>query len=243
MDIKELRERPINELNDDEFVKAYGRLVHYTVWLHFRSSLTTIYKNTGLDREDLVQLGNIGLTKARGRFDESKGLKFSTYCMPLIWGEIQRALRESYKVRLGRGIVDVRHKIISMKLLEESPETIAEILDLSLEAVKEALHFVPGCASLNKPLEGTDVELGDTILNTCDEGYDAVGDNDILKGFIETLDERDKRIWYLHSQKDYKQAQIAAELGMTQPRVSRGLLRIFKKAEKFGKQNGLHRGS
>lgn len=241
MNREELLAMPINELSEDDFMEAYGRLVHYTIWKSFRGSLTAIYKNTGMDREDLVQIGSIGLTKARGRFDVTRELKFSTYCVPLIWGEIQRAMRESYKVRLSRGLLDIRHKAMSMKLLDESPEAVAEILELPLAAVKEALHYIPGCASLNKPLEGTNLELGDIIMDDdSNKRYLEVENNNILGEFLSTLDEREKGIWDLHSA-GLKQSQIASELSITQAHVSRLLAKITKQATEYGKQQGLHR--
>lgn len=242
-DLKELRDVPIKELSEDDFIKAYSRLVHHTVWSSFRNIIPKINSNTGLDIDDLAQLGMIGLVKARKRFDASLGLKFSTYAVPLIWGEIQRAMREGNKIKVTRTILDVRHKILREGILSETPDHIAKVLDIPLSLAKEALAYNPSYDSLNRPLNTSDsytLELGDVILDKSESFTYGVERNEIVDDFLSTLKDNERHIWYLYNKRELGQAEVAQEVGLSQAQISRTLRKINLKAEAYGKRKGLH---
>lgn len=231
--------KDLKELSDAEFIKKCEGLVHYVVKERFSSSINTIERNTGLDKDDLTQIGFIGLLKARDHFDPSYGFAFATYSIPKIHGEILRYLRDTTKLNVSRKVKELKVKIFNAGLLEEPPEKIASILEVTVEAVKEAINYDPGYAHYNQMAVESDnkkVEFLDTLcdnFNLCDH----VSNNSVVQSFLYSeLDERERKIWYLYNVKELEQAVIGRMLGVSQMTISRYLRKINSKAAMFGQK-------
>ena len=94
----------VKGMSDDEFVKKYKKLVYKFVWGKYGAVLESIKTTTGLDVEDLIQSGMIGLLKARRDFNSAYGCKFSTLAIPKIYGETTRAIIDNQKIKVTRDI-------------------------------------------------------------------------------------------------------------------------------------------
>lgn len=131
----------VKAMTDDEFFLKYKKLVYKFVWGKYGSNLESIKSNTGLEIEDLIQCGMIGLLEAREDFDAAYGCKFSTLAIPKIYGESTRTIINNQKVKVTREIFYLKGRIIRGKLAEEKPEFISQLLGVSVENVEEALRY------------------------------------------------------------------------------------------------------
>lgn len=187
------------------------------------------FLNRGENPDDLFQVGYIGLIKAIDNFDMSQNVRFSTYAVPMIIGEIRRYLRDNNSVRVSRSMRDTAYRAIQAKekLVNElqrdpSVEEIAKELDVKKEAVVLAMESIVEPVSLYEPVysEGGDAifvmdQIGDN--NTVESWIDEI----LLKQAIEDLNEREKRILNLRFMLGKTQTEVAAEVGISQAQVSR----------------------
>ena len=204
----------------DELISGNLRLV---------LSVIQRFTNRGENLDDLFQVGCIGLIKAIDNFDLGHGVRFSTYAVPMIIGEIRRYLRDNNSVRVSRSMRDTAYKAMQIKeeftnknQREPSIEEIAKELDLPKEEVVLALESIVEPVSLYEPVYS---DGGDTIYV-----MDQVGDrNDdtnwineiILKQAIHNLNPREKRILSLRFLDGKTQMEVAKEVGISQAQVSR----------------------
>ena len=198
------------------------------------------FNNRGENPDDLFQVGCIGLIKALDNFDLSHGVKFSTYAVPMIIGEIRRYLRDNNAIRISRSMRDtayramqIKEKLTTEKLRDPSVEEIAKQMDLPKEEVVLALESIVDPVSLYEPVYA---DGGDTIYV-----MDQVGDHNddknwldeiALKEAIRGLSDREKRILNLRFFKGMTQIEVSAEIGISQAQVSRlekGALARIKK--------------
>lgn len=183
------------------------------------------FRGRGVDYEDLVQSGCIGLLKAAEGFDETRGFMFSTYAVPAILGEIKRIFRDGGAVKVSRSdkekareLMRVRDELINQFDREPS---ISELAEKSGFAIAEASQLL--CASLpvlsltvddeNGDCSQADITLGDTT--------EEMGDSIALKAAVEKLPERDRKIIEFRYFSGMTQTVAAKQLGMTQVQVSR----------------------
>ncbi|MDE6580610.1 MAG: RNA polymerase sporulation sigma factor SigG, partial [Ruminiclostridium sp.] len=187
------------------------------------------FNGRGENPDDLFQVGVIGLIKAIDNFDTSLDVKFSTYAVPMIIGEVRRYLRDSGTIRISRSLRDlaykamqVRERIINETSAEPTVEAIAKELEVKKEDVVMALEAVSDPISLYEPVFS---ESGDTVYV-----MDQVGDknNDInwlneiaLKDAIVNLGNREKKILNLRFFQGKTQVEVAEEIGISQAQVSR----------------------
>ena len=179
--------------------------------------------------DDLFQVGVIGLMKAIDNFDLSHNVKFSTYAVPMIIGEIKRYLRDNGSIRVSRSLKDIAYKSIAIKerYLEEGREaTVEEIAkELEVEVIDVILAFeaIQDTVSMSTPIydNGGDViELMDQISS--DEALiDTWSRESMIKKAIKSLDKREKDIILDRYFKNKTQMEIAEELGISQAQVSR----------------------
>ena len=195
------------------------------------------FLNRGENPDDLFQVGCIGLIKAIDNFDVSHDVKFSTYAVPMIIGEIRRHLRDNNSVRVSRSMRDTAYRAIQAneKLsneLQREPtvEEIAEELEMKKEQVVIALEAIVEPISLYEPVynDGGDAiyvmdQVGDN--NTADSWIDEI----LLKQAIENLSEREKRILNLRFMLGKTQTEVAKEVGISQAQVSRLEKGVLKK--------------
>lgn len=191
-------------------------------------SIIRRYRNKGLDYDDLFQLGCVGFCKAINNFDESFGVKFSTYAVPMIAGEVKRFLRDDGYIKVSRAIksqaVAIKKYLASLPPQSSQPDIqeIASALNMTAEDVVFAMDSARYPMSLSTPIDSTDegsITLAERIADNDDE--DKRIDHFILRELVRNLDERDKKIIILRYYRDKTQAEIAAELGVSQVQVSR----------------------
>lgn len=180
--------------------------------------------------DDLFQVGTIGLMKAIDNFDLSHGVKFSTYAVPMIIGEIKRYLRDNGLIRVSRSLKDIAYKSIAIKekyLIEYDREaTVEEIAhELNVDTIDVILAYeaLQETVSMSTPIydNGGDViELIDQIAS--DESiYDNWYKESIIRKAIKQLAPREKAIILDRYYKNKTQTEIAEELGISQAQVSR----------------------
>lgn len=191
-------------------------------------SVVQRFLNRGYEPDDLFQIGSIGLLKSVDKFDLSYDVKFSTYAVPMIIGEIQRFIRDDGTVKVSRSLKETGNKIRKAK--DELSKTlgrvptvneIAELLELSPEEVIMAQEASRSPASIHETVYEND---GDpiTLLDQIDNGEEGRWfDKIALKEAINELDEREKLIVYLRYYKDQTQSEVAVRLGISQVQVSR----------------------
>lgn len=203
----------------DRIVKHNTRLV----W-----SVVQRFMNRGYDQEDLFQIGCIGLIKSVDKFDLSYDVKFSTYAVPMIIGEIQRFLRDDGTVKVSRSIKETANHIRKMndelsKTLGRVPtiQEVAKKLDISPEEVVFAQEASRQLSSIHETVyenDGDPITILDQISNPDDgKWFEKIA----LRDEIDKLNEREKLIIYLRYYKDQTQSQVAERLGISQVQVSR----------------------
>ena len=193
------------------------------------------------DADDLFQVGCVGLIKAIDNFDVSLGVKFSTYAVPMIMGEIRRFLRDNNAVRVSRSLRDIAYRALQSReklsaTLERDPtvDEIAKDLDCPYMDVACALDAISEPMSLSEPIftdDQDEMELGDHITDefNIDEKY---LNNVSIKDAIATLSPREKRILLLRYYVGKTQVEVSQEVGISQAQVSRlekSALNVVKK--------------
>ena len=196
-------------------------------------SVVKRFKGRG-EYDDLMQLGAIGFIKAIQNFDETYGVRFSTYAVPMISGEIKRFLRDDGAVKVSRWAKTLAQKInvfIDEKLKsgekEPTVDDIAQNFGVDAEQVVFAMDTGHYLLSLSSTVGDDDVTLEDKIVG--DRSPDEDLDKIMLKDFIEDLPEREKKVIILRYFRDKTQSEIAAELGVSQVQVSRIECKVLQK--------------
>ncbi len=188
------------------------------------------FDKRGESPDDLFQVGCIGLMKAINNFDPTKNVRFSTYGVPMIAGEIRRYLRDNSSIRVSRSIRDVAYRVLQCKesLLssqgrEPTLEEIASALSLPVADVSEALDAVCAPISLYDPVYAD----GGDPLTVMDQVRDNRNTDDVwleriaLRGAFQALDSRQKQILSLRFVGGKTQMEVASSLGISQAQVSR----------------------
>ena len=204
----------------DKFIVGNMRLVLSLV-KRFR------IKNLGVD--DVFQAGCVGLIKAIDGFDLSVGVKFSTYAVPMIVGEIKRYLRDGNSLRVSRSIRDMAYRVlkareeIESRAEEATIEKIAEALQVAQREVVYALDAISDPVSIYEPVYN---KSGDTLLLmdqlTDEKNTDEIWTEHVaLSEAMEKLGEREKKILFLRYYEGKTQTEISEEVGISQAQVSR----------------------
>ena len=187
------------------------------------------FTNRGEPLDDLFQVGCIGLIKAIDNFDVELGVRFSTYAVPMIIGEVRRYLRDNNSVRVSRSMRDTAYKAIQVREklsneLDREPtiEEISKELDMKKEDVVISLEAIIDPVSLYEPVynDGGEAifvmdQIGDR--NTADSWMDEI----LLCDAIRALSDREKRILNLRFMLGKTQTEVANEVGISQAQVSR----------------------
>jgi len=215
--------------------EARDRVVAENVGLVW--SIVRRFANRGYEMEDLFQIGSIGLIKAIDKFDSSYDVKFSTYAVPMITGEIKRFLRDDGMIKVSRSLKEnaakiraFREKYLNIYGKEPTIEEIEEELKIAKDEILMALETGSEVESLYKTIyqsDGSPIYLIDKLTQTKDESENMI-DKLALREVIASLDEREQEIIRLRYFKDRTQTDIAKELGISQVQVSRMEKRILK---------------
>lgn len=203
-------------------------------------SVVKRFAGRGYETEDLCQIGCIGLVKAISKFDTSFDVKFSTYAVPMIMGEIKRFIRDDGIIKVSRSIKELaikafalRESILKESNTEPSVKELAERLGESAEDVAVAMEAALKPESINAPL-GEDA--GKTLADRIESTEDCEGEvvNKILVcELLNMFDERDKKIIILRYFKQKTQVQVAEELGISQVQVSRIEKKLLAEMRKY----------
>ena len=200
------------------------------------------FDKRGESPDDLFQVGCIGLIKAIANFDPTKNVRFSTYGVPMIAGEVRRYLRDNSAIRISRSIRDVAYKVLQCKeamltRMDREPtiEEIAKELDLPQEDVSEALDAVCAPVSLYDPVYsdgGDPLTVMDQVRdhkNTDENWMERIS----LRSAFQALGSREKQILSLRFVGGKTQMEVANALGISQAQVSRlekGAISSMRKA-------------
>ncbi|NGN64762.1 SigB/SigF/SigG family RNA polymerase sigma factor [Streptomyces sp. A7024] len=190
--------------------------------------------------EDVIQVGIIGLIKAINRFDPERGVEFPTFALPTIFGEIKRHFRDgSWAVRVPRALQERRLLLASAtstleQRLGRRPTTpeLADHLDLTPDEVAEGLRAGNGYTATSLDAPGEHGRTDDTLadhLGREDPDLEKVENLVALQPALDELPEQDRRILSMHYGQEMTQAEIGAELGISQTHVSRVLTRILNR--------------
>ena len=192
-------------------------------------SVIKSYKTKGMEYDDLYQLGCLGFVKAIANFDESFGVKFSTYAVPMIAGEVKRFLRDNGIIKVSRSVKAQNILIskyidsyINEKNTEPSIQEIAEHFGISEQDVVFAMESNRMPISIMQEVgddEGRNLFLIDKISNGYD--IDIVDTKLMLVKILSSLSPRDKKIILLRYFRDKTQSEIAKEIGVSQVQISR----------------------
>jgi len=235
------------ELTQDEFLEFIFRaqkgdseaenfLVENNIGLV--RSVVRRFLNRGCEYDDLVQIGSIGLLKAIKKFDASFNVRFSTYAIPMIIGEIKRFLRDDGMIKVSRSLKEIANKAhMAKEALEKdygrepTISEIASVLEISKEDLAVALDSVQSTEYLYETIhqdDGSPILLIDRI--SCNEGEDIdIIDRLALKEVLSALEPKERQIIMLRYFKDMTQCQVAEMLGMSQVQVSRVEKKIISK--------------
>ncbi len=192
-------------------------------------SVVQRFTSRGENLDDLFQVGCIGLIKAIDNFDVSQNVRFSTYAVPMIIGEIRRYLRDNNAIRVSRSIKDTAYRAMQVKeefvnrhQREPKVSEIAEALGVQISEVVIALESIADPVSLYEPVFSGS---GDTIYV-----LDQIGDNNddtnwlgeiAFKESIKALSDREKKILTLRFMQGKTQMEVSTEIGISQAQVSR----------------------
>lgn len=195
------------------------------------------FSNRGAEAEDLFQVGNIGLLKAIDKFDLSYDVKFSTYAVPMISGEIKRFLRDDGMIKVSRSLKELAYKayICQEKLQEKwgrdpTVSEIAEHLGVEQEELAQALDASGDVESLYKPIyqkEGQEVLLMDKLREK-EGGEERILNHMLLRQLLTYLNKDERRLIYLRYFANQTQTQVGEVLGISQVQVSRMEKKILK---------------
>lgn len=217
----------------DQLVAANLRLVH---------AIVARFAGAGREAEDLFQIGCIGLIKAVDRFDLRFPVRFSTYAVPLILGEIRRHLRDDGPLRVSRSLKLLAQQVArAQEDLQQSlgrEPTLAEVaaaVGAPVERVVEALEGARAPASIQEAVyeqDGDAIVLGDQIAGG-DPGDGAWLDRVALRQGLAQLDPRERQVILLRYFRDRTQVEVAQVLGVSQVQVSRIERRALEKIRRY----------
>jgi len=188
------------------------------------------FNQRGENMDDLFQVGCLGLIKAIDNFDLKHEVKFSTYAVPMIIGEIRRYLRDNSAIRVSRSLKDIAYKVLQVRdkyVLEHhrepSEEEIAKILGIDPIDVIISLEAIQDPISIYTPIYsdgGDTIHLIDQIQDENDD-YETWSNNVMIENCLKMLEKREKRIIYERYFLGKTQMEIAEEIGISQAQVSR----------------------
>lgn len=220
--------------------EARGQLVQKNIGLV--KSIVSRYTARGVEKEDLIQIGMIGLIKAIDNFDTTYEVRFSTYAVPMIAGEICRFLRDNGAIKVSRSIKDhrvavnrSRERLIEKLGREPTIHEIAEDVGLSMEDILLAVNSGQEVASLQQMIyegDGSSIRLMDRLSAHSGEG-DASLDRMMLADSLSALEQRERELIVLRFYYDQTQSQIAKRMGVSQVQVSRLEKRILRKMKMY----------
>ena len=204
-------------------------------------SVVKRFAGRGVEAEDLFQIGSIGLLKAVDKFDTSFKVKFSTYAVPMIIGEIRRYHRDTGIIKVSRSLKESQYRVFKIredleKKLGREPSVteLAEAAEISLEELNIVLEAGAEVESLHKTIyqgEGTELSLLDKIPEK-ENRQEKLLDKVLLEELLGRLEAEERKLIYMRYFQEMTQTEIARQLHISQVQVSRMEKRILKKLKK-----------
>jgi len=200
-------------------------------------SIVKKYVNRGVEYDDLYQIGSMGLVKAVKNFDPAYNVRFSTYAVPMIAGEIKRYLRDDGMIKVSRSLKELAGKAAAAQVelsssLGRDPgiQELAEYMGENPEEISMAMDASRPHISIYEPVYGDegDALVMDKLTGSGDGDEDAL-DRILLQQLMSILEPREQKIIMLRYFRDKTQSEIAASMGISQVQVSRLESRIMKK--------------
>ena len=200
-------------------------------------SIVKKYVNRGVEYDDLYQIGSMGLVKAVKNFDPAYNVRFSTYAVPMIAGEIKRYLRDDGMIKVSRSLKELAGKAAAAQVelsssLGRDPgiQELAEYMGENPEDISMAMDASRPHISIYEPVYGDegDALVMDKLTGSSDGDDDAL-DRILLQQLMSILEPREQKIIMLRYFRDKTQSEIAASMGISQVQVSRLESRIMKK--------------
>ncbi|MCM8711298.1 RNA polymerase sporulation sigma factor SigF [Clostridium sp. SYSU_GA19001] len=243
MDEEILKKQDYNYEDNLELIKmaregdkdALNKLIQLN--LPLVSAVSKKFLNRGYEYEDIFQIGSMGLVKAVNNFDPSFNVKFSTYAVPMIMGEIKRFIRDDGIIKVSRSVKNIARKLhydkeALTKKLDRDPtiEELAEYSGVNTEEILFALESASNLQYLYDTIhqdDGSPVLLIDKLSENCEEDGEIV-DKIALKEALSNLDTKSRQIIMLRYFKDKTQVQVAKMLGISQVQVSRIEKKVLK---------------
>ncbi len=210
-----------------EFIESNIGLVH---------SCANRFRGRGVEYDDLFQAGCLGLVKAADGFDSSRGVRFSTYAVPVILGEIKRIFRDGGSVKVSRTLKELSLKAghIRENILQEyGREPLVSEISAALQIDEETAAQAIGASLPAISLTESEDEGSGQIDVAIDSHEDKVVDLIALKEALSTLNADDRQIIILRYFKNKTQSEVAKTLGMTQVQVSRKEKKLLSNMRKF----------
>ena len=193
-------------------------------------SIARRFQNRGVEMEDLVQIGSIGLLKAIDKFDTGYDVRFSTYAVPMITGEIKRFLRDDGMVKVSRSLKEeaarayaVREELFFKTGREPALEEIAAELNIDSEELVLAMESAVQIESLQKTIfqsDGSGISLEDKLPQEKNQ-QEEVLDRLLLEQMLGMLEPKERELIYLRFFMEKTQTCVAKKMGMSQVQVSR----------------------
>lgn len=200
------------------------------------------FMGRGYETEDLYQIGAIGLIRAIDKFDFEYEVKFSTYAVPLISGEIKRFLRDDGMIKVSRSLKENQWKIKrTMEVLrnekgrEATVEEVAKVLEMEPEEIILSMEAVVEIESMEQSIyanDGKEISLKDRLAAEKDEQEELMN-HLFLQQLLNTLDERDRKLIILRYYENKTQNQVAEILGISQVQVSRLEKKILRRMKEL----------
>ena len=201
-------------------------------------SIVKRFQNRGVDLEDLFQIGSIGLLKAVDKFDTSYEVKFSTYAVPMISGEIKRFLQDDGMIKVSRSLKETCYKAyLAREKLEKKMgrdpqiQEMAKEIGIPEEELIQALDSSAEIESLQKTIyrgEGNDICLLDKLEEKRDRQEESLN-RILLEEILGSLSPQERQLIYMRYFQERTQTEIAGELGISQVQVSRMEKKILKR--------------
>ncbi|MGE5626534.1 MAG: RNA polymerase sporulation sigma factor SigF [Solirubrobacterales bacterium] len=226
---------PLIEKSRQGDKEALNQLIELNIPLV--SAISKKFLNRGYEYDDIFQIGCLGLVKAINNFDMKYNVRFSTYAVPMIMGEIKRFLRDDGIIKVSRSVKTTARKIhydkeaLSKKLNREPTiEELSDYTGVSSEEILFAMDSMSSMLYLQDTIhqdDGAPVLLIDKLGETGEEDHDMV-DKIALKDALASLDAKSRQIIMLRYFKDKTQSQVAQMLGISQVQVSRIEKKVLK---------------
>lgn len=197
----------------------------------------------GTEPEDLFQIGSIGLLKAIDKFDLSYDVRFSTYAVPMISGEIKRFLRDDGMIKVSRSLKELAYRILqaresltSKQGREPTIEELSQVLQVEKEEIVQAMEAGGEVESIYKPIhqkEGNEIRLMDK-LEEKERREEKILDHMLLQQLLDTLDKEERQLIYMRYFQNQTQSAVGKIMGISQVQVSRMEKKIMESLRREG---------